>query len=103
MSFIIYTFQLGTQIPRNVGISVKRIQVNSYGKKMCKKSPVGRGAGGTPLYKPYKYVPPTGRVLSPFWSENAYIFCSFWPGIGYGFQGNYRECVNVFIVSIQNE
>ena len=44
-----------------------------------------------------------GRVLGPFWSENGYRLCSFWPGIRYGFQGNYPECMNAFIVSIQNE
>ena len=27
--------------------------------------------GGTPLYKPYKYVPPQ-RVFAPFWSGNGY-------------------------------
>ena len=57
---------------------------------MCKKCPVG--VGGL-----------LGRVLVPFWSENGFRLCSFWPGIRYGFQGNYPECMNVFIVSIQNE
>ena len=38
-------------MPRNVGISVKRIQVNSYGKKMCKKKP---GGGGRRVVFPYK-------------------------------------------------
>ena len=64
---------------------------------MCKKCPVeggGGGGGGGGLL---------GRVLGPFWSENGYRLCSFWPGIRYGFQGNYPECMNVFIVSIQNE
>ena len=70
-------------MPRNVGTSVKRIQVNSYGKKMCKKC----------------RVVVLGRVLAPL----QYRLFSFWPGIGYGFQGNYWECMNVFIVSIQNE
>ena len=59
---------------------------------MCKKCPVEGGGGGL-----------LGRVLGPFWSENGYRLCSFWPGIRYGFQGNYPECMNVFIVSIQNE
>lgn len=38
-------------MPRNVGIRVKRIQINSYGKKMYKKSPVGGGRG---VVLPYK-------------------------------------------------
>ena len=52
----------------------------------------GRGGGGrgTPLYKPYRYVPPqSGRVFAPFWSENGYTLCQFCSGIGYGFRGNY--------------
>ena len=28
-------------------------------------------------------------VFGEFWSENAYILCPFWSGIGYGFRGNY--------------
>ena len=30
-----------------------------------------------------------GRVFPPFWSENEYGLCSFWPGIGYAFQASY--------------
>ena len=31
------------------------------------------GGGDTPLYKPYRYVPPPkGMVFAPFWSENRY-------------------------------
>ena len=32
---------------------------------------------------------PKGRVFAPFWSENGYRLCSFWPGNGYTFQANY--------------
>ena len=31
---------------------------------------------------------PKGIVFAPFWSENGYTLCPFWPGIGYGFRGN---------------
>ena len=45
--------------------------------------------GGTPLYKPYRYVPLTptppppppdakGMVFAPFWSENGSRLCLFW-------------------------
>ena len=48
--------------------------------------------GGTPLYKPYRYVPPR-RIyiyfLFFFWSENGSTFCPFWSGIGYRFRWNY--------------
>ena len=49
---------------------------------------VGWG-GGTPLYKPHRYVLHQ-RVgfFRRFWSENGYTLCSFWSGIGYVFQGN---------------
>ena len=56
---------------------------------------LGAGGGaekGTPLYKPYRYVPPPtpkGKVFVPLWSENGYTLCPFWSGIGYGFRGNY--------------
>ena len=48
------------------------------------------GGGGSPLSKPYRYVPPH-RVggFASFWSENGYTLCPFWSGIGYGFRGNY--------------
>ena len=29
-----------------------------------------------------------GRVFAPFWSENGYRLCLFWPEFGYGFRGN---------------
>ena len=44
--------------------------------------------GSTPLYIDM-YRP---RVFAPLWSENKYRLCSFWSGIGCGFQGN---CVSV--------
>ena len=47
--------------------------------------------GGTPLHKPYRYVPPP-RVgfLGLFGLKTGIdIFCPFWSGIRYGFQGNY--------------
>ena len=50
------------------------------------------GVGGTPLYKPYRYVPP--QRVGLFFAAlvwNGYRLCrlrSFWSGIGHGFQGN---------------
>ena len=55
--------------------------------RALKKGP-GRGGGGTPLYKPYRHVPPHQvGFFAPFWSEN-----------GYGFRGNYGvyECTYRF-------
>ena len=46
--------------------------------------------GGTPLHKPFRYVPPhIRRVNAPLWSENGYRLCLFRSGIGYGFRGSY--------------
>ena len=45
----------------------------------------GRGGGGTPLYKPYRYVP-----------------THFGLELGMVFEGT-TECMNVFTVSIPNE
>ena len=55
------------------------------------------GGRGTPLDKPYRYVPPQ-RVgfFEPFWSENRYRLCPFWSGIGYDFRGNFLNYGNVW-------
>ena len=45
----------------------------------------GGGGWGTLLYIDM-YRP---RVFATLWSENEYRLCSFWSGIGCGFQGNY--------------
>ena len=34
---------------------------------------VRTGGGGTPLYKPYRYARPKGRVWGHFWSENTLL------------------------------
>ena len=49
------------------------------------------GGGGTPLYKPYRNVPPH-RVafLRRFGLKTGnHTLCPLWSGIGYGFKGNY--------------
>ena len=33
-------------------------------------------------------------VFAPFWSENGYRCCPFWPGIGYSLRRNY-VCVSM--------
>ena len=51
----------------------------------------GRGEGGTPLNKLYKYVPPH-RV--GFWHRfglKTGILYPFWSGIGCGFRGNCKS------------
>ena len=35
------------------------------------------GGGGTPLYKPYGYMPPKGYGLALFWSETGIDFALF--------------------------
>ena len=60
------------------------------------------GGGGTPLYKPYRYVSPHRvGVFAPFWSENWYrlIFDRNRVWLSRGL----RECMNVFIVSVPNK
>ena len=42
-------------------------------------------------------------VFAPFWSENGYGLCLFWPEFVYSFRGNTRVHLNVFVISIPNE
>ena len=66
----------------------------------CHKSP-----GGTPLYKPYRYVPPQ-RVgfLRRFDLKTGIDFPHFGPeSVRVWFSRELRECTKVFIVSIPNE
>ena len=58
---------------------------------------------GTPIYKPYSYVPPH-RVgfLRCFGLKTGIHFAYFGLESGMVFEG-LRECMNVFIVSIPNE
>ena len=63
------------------------------------------GGGGTPLYKPYWYLPPHQvGVFAPFWSGNGYCihFAHFGLESGMVFVGT-KECMNVFLVSISNK
>ena len=61
-----------------------------------------RGGGYSPTWAILVCAALKGRGFAPFWSVNGYRLCLFWPGIGYGFQGELRECMNEFIVSIPN-
>jgi len=56
---------------------------------LANKASGGEGGEGTPLYKLYRYVPPY-RI-------------SFLRRFGRKFLRQLRECMNVLIVSIQNE
>ena len=58
--------------------------------KSSAKEVLFESGGSTPLYKPYRYVPPQREgFLAPFWSENGYRFCPSWSGIGCGLRRNY--------------
>ena len=63
----------------------------------------GGGGGGTPLYKPYRYVPPH-RVgfLRRFGLKTGIRFAHFGLESGMVFEGA-TVCMNVFIVSITSE
>ena len=59
--------------------------------------------GGTPLYEPYKYVPPQRvGVLGLFSLKTGIHFAHFGLESGVVFEGT-TECMNVFIFSIPNE
>ena len=40
-------------------------------------------------------------AFAPFWSENGHRRCSFWSGIGYGFQGNYGSARTYLLFQFQ--
>ena len=50
-----------------------------------------KNPGGTPLYRPYRYVPLQG-------SENGYRLYPFWSGIGYGFAEIYGNVWKYLLV-----
>ena len=59
--------------------------------KQCERSPPG-GGGGTPLYKPYRHVPPQRvGLLGLFGLKTGIDFAHFGLESGYGFRGNYRS------------
>ena len=60
------------------------------------------GGGGTPSYKPYRYVPPQ-RVwfLRRFGPKR--LYCLFWSGIVHGFRGNYGSVLTYLSFPIANE
>ena len=66
-------------------------------------SPPGGERVTTPLYKPYRYMPPH-RVgfLRRFGLNTGIHFVHFGLESGMVFEGT-TECMNVFIVSIPNE
>ena len=50
----------------------------------------GGGGRGTPLYKPYRYVPPhrVGSLRRFGLKTVIHALCLFWSGIRHGFRGN---------------
>ena len=59
--------------------------------------------GGTPSYKPYRYVPPQRVWFSVLFGLKTGIhFAHFGLESGMVFEGT-KGCMNVFIVSIPNE
>ena len=61
------------------------------------------GVGGTPLYKPYRYVPPRRvGVLRRFGLKTGLHFAHIGLESGIVFEGT-TECMNVFTVTIPNE
>ena len=62
-----------------------------------------KGGGGTPVYKPYRYVPPRQvGFLRRFGLKTGVHFAHFGLESGMVFEG-ISEYKNVFIVSIPNE
>ena len=47
--------------------------------------PLLPGGGGTPLYRPCRYVP--SHKQNGFCAVLVWKLCPFWSGIGYGFEG----------------
>ena len=61
------------------------------------------GGGGTPLYKPHRYVPPHAvGFLGLFGLQTGIPFAHFGPESGMIFEGT-KGYMNVFVVSIPNE
>ena len=57
----------------------------------------GRGGGGNPLYKPYRYVPPKRVGFVPrFGLKMGIDFAPFGLESGPWFSKELRECMNVF-------
>ena len=59
---------------------------------MTQSYPTDNRGGGTPLYKPYRYVPPhrVGFLRRLGLSTGIHFaHFGFWSGIGLGFRGNY--------------
>ena len=82
-------------------MSVKRLTVLHF---CLSGSPRGEGGGRfTPLYKPFRFVPPL-RVwdLGLFGQKTGKDFSILVRNRGW-FSGELRESMNVFIVSIPNE
>ena len=62
-----------------------------------------KGGGGTPLHKPYRYVPPHRvQFLCRFGLKTGIHFAHFGLESGMVFEGT-TECMNVFIDPIPND
>ena len=64
--------------------------------------PIHLPLGGTPLYKPYRYVPPQRIGFSRrFGLRTGIGFAHFGLELGMVSRKT-RECINVFVISIPN-
>ena len=83
-------------------MALKKWNTNFCLEQCNQETPRG-GGGGTPLYKPYRYVPPH-RVgfLRRFGLKTGVHFAHFGLESGMLFEGT-TECMNIFIISIPKQ
>ena len=64
----------------------------------------GQDLGGTPLHKPYRYVPPqrVGLLGLVFWSENTLLIL-VWNQVWFSRKLQECTCMNIFIISVPND
>ena len=75
------TYQIHILSDQNIKFDVDCSQFPIFQHNQQTLATWGGGGGGTPFYKPFRYVLPKGLGLFG-------LNCPFWSGIGYGFRGN---------------
>ena len=88
---------------RAKGLSSLSVKTYTYSKLELTVQ-LSPGEGGTPLYKPYRYVPPQ-RVwfLSCFGLKTGIDLDHYGLKSGTWFSKKPGECINVFVLSTPNE